>query len=400
MQNIKIEKLDDYGRGICFINDKITFIKNALPNEVVNINITKENKKYNEGIVTKYLEYSQKRLTPSCPYFNSCGGCKLMNMSYEGTLLFKKEKLQNIFHKFTNIDLDIEIIPSKNILHYRNKITLKVVNGKYGYYEENTHKLINIKECLLAEPAISSFFKDLNYLNIKNGELIIRSNYNNELLIHIISKEDINPDINYLKEQHKIVGIIHNKKTIYGEDSFIEIINKKLFKVSYDSFFQINRDICSELFNITKEYISNEDNVLDLYCGVGTLGLNIADKCNKLYGIEIVKNAILNAITNAKINKKDNAFYLLGDVPKCLPKIKDEIDLVIVDPPRAGLDNITKQYLQDILPNKIIYISCDPITLARDLKELLNNYEIKLIKGLDMFPYTYHCETICVLERK
>lgn len=400
MENIKIEKLDNQGRGICFIDNKITFVPNTLPNEIVDIKIIKENKKYNEAVVTKYIETNKKRIKPICPYFNECGGCDLMHISYEDTLNYKKEKLKSILKKYSNIETNIEIIPSKNNLNYRNKITLKVINSKYGYYISNTHKLVEIENCYLAEPAIQKIIKDINKLNVINGEVVIRTNYNSELIIIIKTEDNILPDIEYLKQNHKIVGIVLNDKTLIGENHFIEIINHQLFNVSYDSFFQINRDICSKLFNLINNHIKENETILDLYCGVGTLGINASSKAKKAYGIEIVKNAVLNAISNSKINRRDNIYYMLGDVGKNLSKINDRIDTIIVDPPRAGLDNVTKKHLINFHPNKIIYVSCDPMTLARDIKELSLYYNIIEIKGLDMFPYTHHIETFCVMERK
>ncbi len=400
MEKLLIEKLDNNGRGISYYNNKIIFIPNTLPNEEVIINITKENKKYYEGEVIEYIRTSPLRIESLCPYYKYCGGCNLLHTPYEETLKYKKEKLTSILNKYANINKDIEIIPSPKELYYRNKITLKAKNNKYGYFQESTHKLIEIDKCLLAEEPINNFIKDLKYLNITNGELVIRSNYNKELLINITTKEELNINIEYLKKKHKIVGIIVNNKTIYGESSFIEIINHLLFTVSYDSFFQINRYITSKLFDILKKHINENEVVLDLYCGVGTLGINIADKSKRLYGIEIVKNAVLNAINNSKINKRNNIEYMLGDVSICLPKINDKIDTIIVDPPRSGLDTTTKNTIIKFNPSKIIYISCDPITLARDLKELKEHYLIKEIKGLDMFPYTHHCESIAVLERR
>ena len=400
MDNIKIEKLDNQGRGICFIDNKITFVSNTLPNEIVNIKLTKQNKKYNEAIVTKYIKTSNSRVKPICPYYNDCGGCDLMHLSYKDTLTYKKEKLENILKKYSNIETNIEIIPSNNNLNYRNKITLKVINSKYGYYISNTHKLVEIDNCYLAEPAIQNFIKDINKLNVINGEVVIRTNYNSELIIIIKTEDDILPDIEYLKQNHKIVGIVSNDKTLIGDNHFIEIINHQLFNVSYDSFFQINRDICSKLFNLINNHIKENETILDLYCGVGTLGINASSKAKKAYGIEIVKNAVLNAISNSKINKRDNIYYMLGDVGKNLSKINDRIDTIIVDPPRAGLDNTTKKHLINFHPNKIIYVSCDPMTLARDIKELSPYYNIIEIKGLDMFPYTHHIETFCVMGRK
>ena len=399
MERTIIEKLDNHGRGICYINNKITFVDNALPSEEVELKITREAKKYNEAKVINYIKQSDKRVKTLCSYYEECGGCNLLNTTYEETLKFKKEKLESLLLKYSNIDKKIEIIPSINELEYRNKITLKVKDNEYGYYISNSHKLVKIDNCLLAEKTIKDFIKDIKHLNIKNGEVVIRSNYNNELLI--IIKSDTNPNINidYLKEKHKIVGIILNDKTLIGDNKFVEIINNKYYQISYNSFFQINRYICSKIFELINNNIDENEIILDLYCGVGTLGLN-ANKAKKIYGIEIIPNAILNAITNAKINNQNNTYYLVGDVSKTISKINDKIDTIIVDPPRAGLDLTTKETIINFKPKKIIYISCDPMTFTRDLKELKEYYNITNIKGLDMFPYTFHCEIFCVLERK
>ena len=400
MFEVKIEKLDNQGRGICYVNNKITFVENALPDEQVKIRLTKESKKYNEAEVIEYLTTSSSRVASPCPYFKECGGCELLNLSYENTCKYKKEKLENILSKYANIKTKVEIVTSKKNLNYRNKITLKVDNGKYGYYAPKTHKLVQVDNCLLAEPAISNFIKDISKLNVKNGEVIIRSNYNSELLIWIKSQSKVKPNISYLKSKHKIVGILLNDQPLEGDTSFIEIINHQLFTVSYDSFFQVNRDICSKLFNLINNHINDNETILDLYCGVGTLGINASKNAKKAFGIEIVKNAVLNAISNSKINKRDNIYYMLGDVSTCLPKIKDKVDTIIVDPPRAGLDKVTKDTIIEFNPNKIIYVSCDPMTLSRDLKELSSYYNIIEVKGLDMFPHTQHIETFCVLERR
>ena len=400
MNEIKIEKLDNTGRGICYVNDKITFVENALPDEIVNIRLTKESKKYNEAEVIEYIKTSPKRVNPLCPFYNECGGCNLLHLSYEDTLKYKKEKIESILSKYANYKNNIDVYGSPKQVNYRNKITLKVKDSSIGYYKTKTHNITKINHCYLAQDSINKFIEDINLLNVKNGEIIIRSNYNNELLIHIKSPSNVNPDIIAIKKKHKLVGIILNDKTIYGEPSFIEIINKQYLQVSYDSFFQINREVCSIIFNMILDEIKENETILDLYCGVGTLGINACKKAKKAYGIEIVKNAILNAITNSKINKRDNIYYMLGKVEDNLSKIKDNIDTIIVDPPRAGLDNKTKQTILEFKSNKIIYVSCDPMTLARDLKELSSLYNIKKVTSLDMFPYTEHIETYCVLEKR
>lgn len=398
MDEVKIEKLDNFGRGICYVNDKITFVNKTLPGEIVKIKVIKESKKYNEAIVREYISLSKDRVDSLCPYYALCGGCSLLHTSYNESLKFKKEKLEGILKKYCKIDRDIDVVASVKELGYRNKITLKVEKGKYGYYEEATHKIVEINDCFLAEEPIREFLCDVRYLKIVNGELVIRCNYNGELLIWIRTKENIEPDINYLREHYKIAGIVVNDKVIHGDYKFVEVVNKQLFNVSYDSFFQVNRGICAILFNLINQYIEDNEVIMDLYCGVGTLGINAALKADKIFGIEIVRNAVLNAIKNAQINKRANAYYLLGDVKKCLSKIKEKVDTIIVDPPRSGLDKVTKETIINFKPHKIIYVSCDPMTLSRDLNDLKNYYDIVDIKGLDMFPYTYHVECVCVLN--
>jgi len=398
MVNVVIEKMDNQGRGIAYINNKITFIPYTLPKEEVSVEITKETSKYQEAHVVEIIKPSPSRLKSPCPYFTLCGGCSLLHVSYEDTLKYKKENLENVLSKYANLKINIQVIPSSKPLHYRNKITLKVVNKEIGYYQESSHHLLPISSCLLSEPAINKFIPDIKHLNITNGELTIRTNYNQELLIWIKSKNKINPDISYLKSHHKIVGFILNDTPILGEDKFIEIINHQLFTISYNSFFQINRYVTSYLFSYLRNIIPPSNNVLDLYCGVGTLGINVAQSAKQVYGIEIVKNAVLNAITNSRLNKRNNIYYMLGDVSTCLPKIKEKIATAIIDPPRAGLDSNTKETLIQFHPSLIIYISCNPITLARDLKDLIRFYEVTSILGLDMFPYSKHIESICLLK--
>lgn len=397
---VRIEKLDNQGRGICFVDGKITFVKNALPYEVVDIKIDKVSKKYNEAQVVKFIKKSCARVESPCAYFTSCGGCRLLHSNYDDTIKYKKEKLTEILSRHAGIKTDIDIVRSPKVLGYRNKITLKVVDGAYGYYETASHNLVKIDTCLLASEAIQKFLPDIEYLGIKNGELVVRSNYNNELLIWIKSDDEVDLNLPYLMDKHKITGIVFNDKVIVGESYFIEIVNKQFFTVSYDSFFQINREICSCLFDLVNENIKAGETILDLYCGVGTLGIHASLKAKKVYGIEIVPNAVLSAIKNAKINKRDSIYYMLGDVGACLPKIKDCVDTIIVDPPRAGLDKVTKETIVRFSPKKIIYVSCDPMTLARDLKELKEYYNVEMVKGLDMFPFTHHIESFCVLNRR
>ena len=395
MNKIKIERLDDFGRGIGYIDNKIVFVENALPGEEASIEITNEKKNFCEAKVIDIESISSKRIEPLCKYYNTCGGCHLLHLNYQDTLEYKVNKLKNIFKKNKIYDGDINIIENKDNLHYRNKIELKIENGKIGFYQNKSHDLVEINECLTTKECINKVIKDIK---LNNGDITIRSNYNDEILLIVNTKDKFEYD-NILKN-NKIVGIIINDKLIYGDNHFVQVINNLYFKVSYNSFFQINEYICSKLFDIIDSNIDNNSTVLDLYCGVGTLSLVASKKANTVYGIEIVENAILNATINAKINKKDNLYFMCGDSSKLVDKIKDDIDTLIVDPPRSGLSKKIIDTIKNKKFKKIIYVSCDPQTLARDIKELINDYNIKSITALDMFSYTYHVETVCILERK
>jgi len=400
-QNIEIEKLDHFGYGIAFIDNKIVFIKDAIPGDIVGIKIIIEKKKYSEAIVTKYIKKSSDRIESVCPYFNLCGGCNLLYYNYEKSIEFKLNKVKELLEKNKiNYNNEIEVIKNENSFNYRNKVTLKIIDGKIGYYEDNTHKLVEINECLVANKTINEVIKNYKLLNLENANLTIRSNYNNEILLIVNSnKKEYNIELDKLKEQIKLVGIIYNDKTIYGDNFFYERIGGYLFKVSYNSFFQVNPYICEKLFNLINYNIDNNSVVLDLYSGVGTLGIVASSKAKEVLSVEIIKNAVVNGIFNAKLNKKDNIKFMLGDVSRTVEKININFDTLILDPPRSGLDRNTINFIKEKIPSKIIYVSCDANTLMRDLKLLENLYEIKTYKVLDMFSYSYHLESFIVLER-
>lgn len=401
MPKVLIEKLDDYGRGITHINNKVVFVENALPHEEVEIQITSDHKKYDEAKVMKYVKKSKDRIESICPHFNECGGCNLLHLSYEDTLLFKREKIKSLLEKAKiEYKKEIEIIKNDNPFYYRNKISMKIENGKIGFYKDNTHELVEIKKCFLAKEPINEVIKNYKLLNLLNASLTVRCNNNNEILLIIESEEkNYNIELAKLKEKIKLVGIVYNNKTIYGDNFFYERINNQLFKVSYDSFFQINNYVASKLFNLIKNNISENSIILDLYSGVGTLGISASSSSKEVYSMEIVKNAVLNGITNAKLNKINNMKFLLGDVSKTISKLNIYFDTLIIDPPRKGLDKNSKNFILQKLPQKIIYVSCDPHTLMRDLKELEKEYEIVELKILDMFSYTYHTECCVKLSR-
>ncbi len=390
---VEIVKLDDFGRGICFVNDKVTFVPNTLPGDIVNIRIVKEHKKYNEAILLDLVKPSSERIDAPCPYFGICGGCSLQTLSYEKGINYKKEKLINYFKKM-GISITPKVIVNDIHYNYRNKITLKVVNGIVGYYKLNSHSVVEVNKCLLAEECINDVISVVCGMGIINGEVIIRSNYKSEILIIINSKDKINTT----NISNNIKGIILNDEVIYGNDYFYEEINNIKYKVSYKAFFQVNRNVASKMFKLVEDFTNNNDCVLDLYSGVGTLGLSASKKAKNVLGVEINKDAVKDANENALINNLNNAKFIYSDASN-IKNIDVAFNKLIVDPPRAGLSREVIDFIKFKLPDEIMYISCDYHTQARDLK-LLDSYEIIDLYICDLFSYTYHVECICFLRKR
>ncbi len=394
MVKVKIERYSNQLEGIGYVGGKIIFIPKTKIGDVVEAEITEEKSNYYRGRIT------DDNSKIDCPYFYDCGGCHLRNFTYDESLNLKENSIKQLLKKNNLLDKDIIVHENINHYNYRNKISLKIVNSKVGFYQEKTNYLVEIDNCLIAKDAINDFIKDIYKIGIKNGLITIRCNYNDELLIVISTEDEIKYDFNELKEDHKIAGVILNDKTVLNDNYFIDKINETLFKVSYNSFFQVNNAPAATIVDIISKNVDKNDDVLDLYCGVGTLGLSIANKVNSVLGIEIIPNAIENALFNSRLNKIENANFILGDVSKSIDKINNDFNAVIVDPPRAGLDNKTKSFILDKFPEKLIYVSCNPITLVRDLEELIKKYSIKSFDIVDMFSFSHHCESVCVLERK
>lgn len=391
-----IERLDHMGNGIAYIDGIVTFIPKCVPGDEVEIEIIKSKKNFKEGKVLNFISKSENHVDSFCPYYDICGGCHLQNLSYEATKEYKINRLKNILNR-VGIDNDVTFVENDYPKNYRNKIELKVKNGKLGFYKSGSHEIVEIDTCNITKNAINNFIPEIKEMNIINGDVIIRCNFNDELLIDIKTNDDIKLCYDYSK--YKVVGIIINDKVVYGEGKYLDKINDLFFEVSYDSFFQVNSNINSKLFKLIEKHAKG-DIVLDLYSGVGTLSLMASKTANKVYAIETIPNAVINAIRNAKINNINNVNFILGNVEDKIKYINDNIDTVIVDPPRKGLDDFTISKLFELNPNKIIYISCETQKLSEDLKKLLNNYKVSYLYALDMFSYTYHVESVCVLERK
>lgn len=389
--NLEIVKLDEFGRGITYIDGKITFVPLTIPGDIVRVRLTKEKKNYNEAVVLEYIRFSPRRVDALCPYFGVCGGCSMQNISYIDEVTYKRDKVVSYFKK-NNLDINPYIIYDKEY-KYRNKISLKVKDGVIGYYKENTHEIVEITSCAIASDSINKVIPLLKSINIKNGSIVIRSNYKGEVLLVIDSLDNLEfSDI--FKSNFR--GIILNGDLIYGDNYLEEVINNITYKITYDAFFQVNR-LASFIFEIVEKSVNNKDVVLDLYSGVGTLALSASKNSNQVFGIEIVENAVINARENAKINNIKNATFAVGD----LDKISDNINFnkLIVDPPRSGLSLDVINMIKEKNPSSIVYVSCDYHTQVRDVLEM-HNYEIVDSYIVDLFPRTYHTECILILEKK
>ena len=431
------------GKGIIKVDNEVIFVPNVLVNEEVKVRVLKKEKSYYIGEVIQHYSISKNRVEPSCPYFNICGGCHLLHMNYEEQLKFKENHVQNCIKRIGGIDK--EILPIIKMTHpykYRNKVQVSFSrdykgNVIGGFYKEKSHQIIDNDSCLLENEVaeeIINYFKSLivkydiepfdrssNIGTIRH--LLVRTGYySKEVMVVIITKSKFLPKQKELikdltKKFPNIKSIIHNinegrsnhilgnvEKCIYGNDYIEDTLCGLKFKISSKSFYQVNPTQTEKLYNaaIKAANLTKEDSIIDAYSGIGTIGLIASKHVNSVVGVEIVKEAIINAKNNANLNNITNARYYVDDASKfMLNYIKNnQADVVFIDPPRAGLE---KKFVDALLiskPERLVYVSCDPSSLARDLKLLKDTYEIISIQPVDMFSNTYHVETICKLELK
>lgn len=390
-----IEKLDNFGRGITYINDKICFVDNALPNEKVEIEITKEKKKYLEAKIIKILEKSEDRIKPLCSYSNECGGCNLSHLSYEKENDFKYNKVKDLIKKFINEDIELKGIVYDKEYEYRNKIVLHGNNNVSGQYKKYSNDIVNIDKCLLVNNRINEIIKLLKSNSIEEATIKTSNDLSNTLL-------NVKGNIKNIDElKSKVDVLIINNKLLSPNKSIISNIGNNKYYLSSNSFFQVNRFLTESLYNEVLNIVKtiNPCEVLDLYCGTGTIGIYISNYCREIVGVDYNKSNIEDANKNKELNNCNNISFICNKVENIIDNYKD-IDLIIVDPPRSGLDDHTRKILKKMMSKTIIYVSCDPVTLMRDLKDLKEKYNIKYIKPFNMFPRTYHVECISVLERK
>lgn len=406
---VQIERLDHQGRGIGKVDGKTVFVPNTLPDEIVEIDIISNKKKYMIGDPKHFLKTSVSRVKPICPYFKTCGGCDLMHLSYQDQLQYKESKVKDIMKRFAGIESNIikPILGSMETLYYRNKVTFQVKHD-IGFYEKKSSDIVPIDQCYIINQKMNEILTKLKKLSLKHIEqIVIRTDRKIEktmIIFYISGKIEENTIISLFKHDATSIVTIKDKevKCLYGKDTMIIPIGEYQFELSPTSFFQVNTKQCQQLYDKVVEYakIKNTDTVLDLYCGTGTIGIYLSKFAKKVYGIEIHEAAIQNANRNKELNHVQNVSFKVGDVGKLIHNLDIKPDIIIVDPPRKGLDEKTIKQLLKWHTKKIVYVSCDPITLARDLKLLQEKYNIVEITPVDMFPETFHVECVASLSLK
>ncbi len=388
---IKIDDFDDLGNGLGKIDNKVCFVNKGLPNEVLDIEITKNTKSYINAKINKIIIPSKKRLKPICPFYDICGGCNFLHatkyLENEFKILKGKKFLGSIDKLYETAELN-----------YRNKVIFHVKKGEIGFYKTNTNQLIKITYCYLLDDEINKILALFNKHVDNNftGEILIRVNSLKETLVSITGNYQYT---NILINSNLINNLVYNSKVLKGNNYFIEYLNDYKFKVSYLSFFQVNCKGLESIIDILNNFLKDKNiNIaLDLYSGTSVLGIIMARYVKKIISVEEVKVATLDALENKKLNKINNLEVINGKVEDYIDTFKN-IDLVVVDPARRGLDKKTINYLKTIKSNYLIYIACKMDSLKRDLYDLKEIYDVTSINLVDMFPRTNHVESVCVLK--
>ena len=410
------------GQGICKNNGLVVFVKGMIIDEVAKVKIIAEKKNMAFGIIDELIKPSVHRITPDCPIAYKCGGCDYRYINYDFQLKLKKDVLINTLKDFKVND----IIKDDNPYYYRNKVQIPVKDHQMGFYRKFSNDVVVFDDCLIESKIANEIIADLKKILIEakldkyfRHILIKHGKGTNEVMVGFIVNSfdiDLSNVVDYLVEKYpNIKSIIMNlndkdtnvilgkeEKVLYGNDYIYDIYDGIKVKLSLKSFYQVNYEQMLKLYAKIKEFsnVSKNDDVLDLYCGIGTISLYMARFAKHVTGVEIVEAAVNNARDNAKMNNMDNVDFVLADASKNMDEYIKGKDIVIVDPPRKG---ISKELIDLIIKNdikRLVYVSCNPATLARDLDILKQHYNIGEIQPVDMFGFTTHVECVVGMQRK
>ncbi len=444
---VQIEDMSDTGEGIGKTDGFTWFVKDAVIGDVVEARVMKTKKSYGFARLMQVLEPSACRVTPRCPSARQCGGCQLQAMSYEEQLKFKENKVRNNLSRIGGLtEIPMEpIIGMEEPWRYRNKAQFpfgKDKNGRIitGFYAGRTHAIIEQEDCLLGveenQPILDCIrgfmeeyhiapYEEETHKGLVRHVLIRKGFTTGELMVCLV----LNGDVEKLKAPEVLVErlvklfpshmasiscSINREKTnvimgkeivnLYGPGYITDYIGNVCYRISPLSFYQVNPVQTQKLYGTALEYagLTGEETVWDLYCGIGTISLFLAQKAKKVYGVEIIPQAIDDARANAKLNHFENVEFFVGKAEEVLPEQyeKNQVyaDTIVVDPPRKGCDSVCLDTIVKMAPEKVVYVSCDSATLARDVKYLgERGYEVKRVKTVDMFPWSGHVETVCLL---
>lgn len=440
---VEIKDVNHMGKGVAKIDNFVVFVDGTITGDIAEVKISETKKNFAIGKLLKVIKNSDKRITPHCSHFEQCGGCQLMHMDYEEQLRYKKKR---VISELKRVNIDIEdVVINRTIgmtdpFRYRNKIAFSVAkkdNDIYiGPYEQGTYNTVDIEGCLIQSKEadktvnifknlmvkykVDAYDKKLGKGTIRN--IVIRNNRKDELMFIIVStiQEFKNKDLlvnDLVASNSNIKTVIQNINskntnlvmgrkniTLYGDGTINDTIDDLIFTISPETFFQINPIQTEKLYQTAIEYadIKNDEVCFDIYCGIGTISLMAAKHAKKVYGVEIVEQSIINARENAVKNNISNAEFYAGKAEEFLPKLYKqniEADVVIVDPPRKGCEKEVIDTMISMAPQKIVYVSCNPSTLARDIKMLEEGgYKLKEVQPVDMFPWSVHVETVVLLS--
>lgn len=387
--DVIINDIDNNMNGITRIDNLVVFVPCALKDEEVTIRIIDIKKRYAVGRIIRFIKKSEFRNNKVCDKYFECGGCSFLHTSFDIELENKKKELCELF----NID-DINIL-TNNEFNYRNKATFHVKDGRIGYYSENTNDIVEFDNCLLLDERINEVYNTLKNIDLSNiFEVIVRTSKSS---VMVIFKGDTNDfDYNPLVNKVKIDSLYLNDKLLYGNAYIIEELGNIKYSIYPNAFFQVNTDNMKIMYDKVKEYAGNGNKLLDLYCGTGTIGIYLKENFEEVTGIEVNKEAILNANINKSLNNLSNINFICGDAS--IAK-NNNYDVIVVDPPRSGLSNKVINFLNKSDAKTIVYVSCNPKTLKRDL-DLLAKYSMTKLECINMFNKTKHCEVITALDKK
>lgn len=401
---VTIEDLTVEGQGVGRIDGQVVFVEGALPGDTVRVRITGKRKRLLFAEREELLEPSAHRVAPLCPWYRACGNCMYMELSYEKECQIKAMQIRNALERIGKVKVEnISFLPAKKIAGYRNKVEWKVQKGKTGYYRRGTHRFVPVEHCMLLDEKLNeatSFLQDLIQNSPEVEEIRLQVGEQDRLMAVLFQKE--NKEISHVLPSSWRVYRVAEKNTfpVTAEKPFYRRVGDRLYALSPHSFFQVNQEQTKRLFDLIQEKaaLQEGEDFLELYCGVGAISIYLAQKGIRIRGAEVLEEAVEKAKENAALNGVKGEY--LAENAECIYRQAKVPDVLLVDPPRRGLE---RSLVEDILERpakRMLYVSCNPASLARDMQRLQKVYEVVSITGVDMFPRTGHCECVVLMQNK